>query len=313
MNAVINVALPFFALIFTGYFAGRRLPSGATTGLTHFVFFFALPALLVVKVAEAPVAALLEPRLFVAYYGAGLLLYALTYVLGRWLFPARPAIYALRALAATFSNVGFIGLPLVILAFGAEATPPAVVVLVVDTVVMIGLTVAIIEADLGGGNHFLAVMASVLRGLMRNPLIIASFIGAALAFAGVSIPEPLKVYGNLLGDAAAPCALFALGATLSLQPLSRLKQGAQQAGFLSVMKLIVHPLLVWMACVLLGLKPLWTAVLVIEAALPVAANVYLLSQRYGTYSDESSSAVLISTTFALISVSLVLAHYLSAL
>ena len=309
MYAVFNIALPFFALIFTGYAAGRSrvLPASAVGGLNAFVFYFALPALLVVKVAEAPVEALFDGRLILAYYGAGLPLFAATFFVGRWLFPARPAVQALRSLAATFSNVGFVGLPLVITAFGADAALPAVVVLVVDTVVMIGLTVAIIEADLGRGGGWRRVARTVGLGLVRNPLIIASVAGALLGFLKVAIPGPLAAYGNLLGSAAGPCALFALGATLSGRPV---RQGAAETGYMSALKLLIHPLLVWCAAAyVVDLPPLWVAVLVVEASLPIAANVYVLAQRYGVYAEQASTAILISTVIAIFTVSAVLSHF----
>lgn len=314
MHAVLNLALPFFALIFTGYGAGLWGKwAHAVAGLNTFVFYFALPALLIIKIAQAPLEALLDPKLIAAYYGAGLSLFAAVFLLGRWLFPARPAVHALRALGSTFSNVGFIGLPLVILAFGAEAVPPAVVVLVVDMVVMIGLTVAIIEADLGSGGGFRRAALTVGRGLVRNPLIVASFIGVALAVLELSIPQPIQVYATLLGNAAAPCALFALGATLASRPVAQIRQGAGETAFLCLMKLIVHPALVWLfAAWIFALPPLWVAVLVVDAALPLAANVYLIGQRYNLYTGEASAAVLISTLLALITVSLVLSHYVPA-
>lgn len=312
MHAVINLALPFFALIFTGYAAGRwaRLGEAAIGGLTFFVFYFTLPALLITKISQAPLEALLDPRPMLAYYGAGLLLFALTYALGRLLFPARPAVYALRSLATTFSNVGFVGLPLVILAFGEAATPPAVMVLVLDLVIMIGLTVAIVESDLGGGGGWRAALTTVGGGLIRNPLIIASLIGIAMALLRIPLPAPLATYGQVLGAAAAPCALFALGATLAQRPLTHLRQGGTETALVCLLKLVIHPWLVWLAAAwLFELPPLWVAVLVVEAALPVAANVYLLAQRYDMYVIEASSAVLVSTVLALITVSLVLAHY----
>lgn len=309
MYAVLNIALPFFALIFTGYAAGRTrlLPVPAIHGLNIFVFYFALPALLLVKVSESSVQALLDPQLVAAYYGPGLLLYALTLVLMRQFAPARPAVHALRGLAATFSNVGFVGLPLVIMAFGSEATLPAVMIVVVDTVVMIGITVAIIEADLGRGGGLRRVAQVVLGGLVRNPLIVASFAGFIMAAAGWQLPGPIGIYAGLLGDAAGPCALFALGATLAGRPLTH---GLGEAVGVSALKLLLHPLLVWLAVTqLFELPPLWAGVLVVEAALPVAANVYVLAQRYDVSAPQASTNIFVSTVLSILTLSAVLSWY----
>lgn len=307
MAAVINIALPFFALIFTGYGAGRSglLNASTVVGLNAFVFYFALPALLLVKVSQAPAVSVdTAMALIGTYYSAGLLLFAATFILGRWLFRASGAVGALQGLGATFSNVGFVGLPLVIAAYGDEAALPAMLIVIGDSLFMLGLATAIIEADRGAGRGGLALLSTIAYGLLRNPIIGASFIGVALHLGAVPFPAPLLAYAGLLASAAGPCALFALGATLAGQPI---REGATETGFLSLMKLAVHPLLVSAAALFVfHLPPLWAAVAITQAALPTGANVYVLAQRYEVHARSISTAVLVSTTLAVLTVSAVL-------
>lgn len=307
MAAVVNIALPFFALIFTGYGAGRSrlLNAGTVVGLNAFVFYFALPALLLVKVSQAPAAAAdTAMALIGTYYGAGLLLFTVTFIMGRWLFRASDAVGALRGLSATFSNVGFVGLPLVISAFGDQAVLPAMLIVIGDGVFMLGLATAIIEAGRGAGCGGLALLRTIVYGLMRNPIIAAGLVGLALHLGAITLPAPLLAYASLLADAAGPCALFALGATLAGQPI---RQGAAEAGFLSLMKLVIHPLLVSSAALFVfHLPPLWAAVAITQAALPTGANVYVLAQRYQVHAGSISATVLLSTTLAVLTVSAVL-------
>ncbi|KAB7619660.1 AEC family transporter [Alkalilimnicola sp. S0819] len=301
--------MPFFALIATGYAAGRSslLPVPAIQGLNAFVFYFALPALLLVKVSESSIGALLDPKVVAAYYGPSLLLFFGVFLLGRWLAPASVSVQALRSLAATFANVGFVGLPLAIMAFGDAAALPAVMVVVVDTVVMIGLTVGIVEADQGRGGSALRVVRIVFGGLIRNPLIIASFLGLIMAALSWRLPGPVNSYANLLGNAAGPCALFALGATLARRPLT---QGMNEALTISAASLLLHPLLVWFAASqVFQLSPLFVAVLTVQAALPVAANVYVLAQRYDVRPAQASTNILVSTAIAIITLSAVLSWF----
>lgn len=302
MQAVIDIALPFFALIFTGYGAGRSRLFGANAlaGLNTFAFYFALPALLIVKVSEAPTATTEAFRLLGTYYGAGLLLFAFAYVLGRRLFHGSASVGALQGLAATYSNVGFVGLPLAILAFGADAALPAVLIVIADTLVMMGLSTALIESDrrTGGGPGAMA------RGIVGNPIIVAALIGLGMNLARLSLPEPVLGFGELLANAAAPCALFALGATLAGRPL---RQGAAETAFLTIMKLGVHPALVAAAALLVfDLSPLWASVAILQASLPIAANVYVLAQRYDVHAGQISTAILFSTGLAVLTVSGVL-------
>lgn len=305
MSAVVTIALPFFALIFTGYGAGktRLLPDGAIVGLNAFVFYFALPALLLVSIADAPVQELADIRLLLAWIVPSLLLFVLVFLLCRPLFGTGPSERAIQALATTFSNVGFVGLPLVVLALGNQAVLPAVVVVLVDTVLMIGIATAIIELDQGRTGGVNQVIRTVGSGVVRNPVIVASITGLLLGAVEWPIPEAPRAYLELLGGAAAPAALFALGATLAGRPLG---EGAGQIGFILAFKLLIHPLLVLLVATLLSLPPLWTAVLVIQAALPIAANVYVLAQRYQVYVVMGSSAIFWSTAVSVFTVSPVL-------
>ncbi|MEX0729730.1 MAG: AEC family transporter [Aquisalimonadaceae bacterium] len=305
MNAVLTIALPFFALIFTGYGAGRTslLPDGAIVGLNAFVFYFALPALLLVSIAEAPVSELADIRLLVAWVVPSLLLFTVIFLICRPLFGTSASERAVQALATTFSNVGFVGLPLVVVALGSQAVLPAVVVVLVDTVLMIGIATAIIELDQGREGGLGHVIRTVGYGVVRNPVIVASSTGLVLGALEWSIPEAPRAYLALLGGAAAPAALFALGATLAGRPLG---EGMGQIGFILVVKLLLHPLLVWVAATWLALPPLWVAVLVIQASLPIAANVYVLAQRYRVYVVPASSAIFWSTAVSVFTVSLVL-------
>lgn len=303
MQAVINIALPFFALIFIGFAAGRSRLFGANAliGLNTFAFFFALPALLVVKVSQAPTATTEAFELLGAYYGPGLALYGTAFLLGRRLFRGTTSVAALQGLAVTFSNVGFVGLPLAVLAFGTDAALPAVIIVIADTVVMMGLATALIESDRGARGG----LAAIAGGIARNPIIIAALVGLGLNLAQLGLPGPVLAFGELLADAAAPCALFALGATLAGRPLT---QGAAETAFLAGTKLVVHPLLVAAAALLLfDLPPLWASVAILQASLPIAANVYVLAQRYEVHAGQISTAILVSTAAGVVTVSAVLA------
>lgn len=303
MQATLSIALPFFALIFAGYGAvrSRLFPTGTFAGLNTFAFYFALPALMVVKVSEAPTATTEAFRLLGAYYGPGLLLFAATFVISRRLFGGSRSVGALQGLAATYSNVGYVGLPLAVLAFGTEAALPAVIIVIADAALMMGLAAVLIESDhrAGGG------LGAIPRGFLGNPIIVAALVGLAMNLARLHLPGPLLDFGELLANAAAPCALFSLGATLAGRPL---RQGAGETAFLGGLKLLVHPAAVALAALwLFDLSSLWASVAILQASLPIAANVYVLAHRYGVHAGQISSAILVSTALAVVTVSAVLA------
>ncbi len=96
------------------------------------MYYFALPALLFVKIAQTPILSLFDWRLLAAYHAGGLAVFAVAMLIGRLLFGRALSVLGLQALAATWGNVGYMGLPLALAAFGAPATLPAVIIVVSD-------------------------------------------------------------------------------------------------------------------------------------------------------------------------------------
>lgn len=306
MQAVVNLALPFFALIFTGYLAARGGMLGETTvaGLNTFVFYFALPALLLIETFQAPAATGAVAGLLASYYLPGIALFGLLLFLGRRLFRLRSADAAIQSLGGVFSNVGFIGLPLIILLYGSEAALPAVLIVMGDTIVMLGLATAVVEGDLGGGRRGLAFLGQIGAGVIRNPIVTAGLVGVTLNLLSAPVPEPILRYGGLLAGAAGPCALFALGATLAGRPM---REGATETAYLVSMKLFVHPALVaLMAIWVFKLPAVWASVAILQAALPIAANVYVLAQRYERRPEQISTAIFISTAASVVTISVLI-------
>ena len=306
MQILLTVSLPFFALIFCGYAAGRfrALSEPAIVGLNSFVFYFALPTLLFFKMAETPIMSQFDWGFIAAYSGGGLLSFLVAAVLGRILFASRLAENGLQGMAAACPNVGYLGLPLVIAVFGDRATLPAVMVIVFDLLILLPLPTLLIELDSGRGAPLRAIVAKVVTGLVKNPLIVATVAGALCGIAGLALPVPLKAFGGLLGSAAAPCALFALGASLIGKPIS---DNMAEVGYLAACKLIVHPA----AAALIGyellrLDPLLANIAIVEASLPIAANVFVMARAYGYYVARTSTAILVSTVAAVFTVSVLL-------
>jgi malonate transporter len=305
LQTILNTALPFFALIFCGYGAGRfRLLSEASiAGVNAFVFYFALPTFLFNLVASSQLKNILNGSFVAAYLSAGLSVFVVAALLGRLLFKVQPGEAALQGSAAVLGNTGYMGLPLVAAVFGEAAAIPLVLGLTLEVTLIIPFTIALVEATKGSGG-WSRVPSSVTRALARNPLIVAIFAGALISALGLGLPTPVENFTNLLGGAAGPCALFALGATLAGRSLSA---GLGEISYMTSFKLFVHPSAMWLTTQLFDVAPLWAAVAILAAALPVAANVFILARQYDTYVDRISSAILLSTAGSVVTVSTLLA------
>ena len=306
METLLNISLPFFGLIATGYAAGRArlLTAAAAAGLNTFVFWFTLPAFLFMKMSAAAPGAVLDARFVLAYSGGGILCFSVCVVLGRLLFRPSFAESAIQGMAAGFGNIGYMGLPIVVAVFGEHMLVPAVTVILMDNILMLCLPTALIEFNRGKGAAqglgVIRILGNVVLSLVRNPLMVAAAAGLAWGALGIPLPAPIATFGNLLANAAAPCALFVLGATLVGRPLT---QGFPEIALLSGCKLLLHPALVFGLASVLALDPRLTAVAVVEASLPIAANVFTVARAYDVYAERASSAILFSTICAVVTVS----------
>jgi malonate transporter len=306
LQTILNTALPFFALIFCGYGAGRfkLLSEASIAGVNAFVFYFALPAFIFNLLATSPLADVVNGPIVAAYLGTGLVVFAVAAVLGRIIFKVRRSEAALQGAAAVLGNTGYMGIPLVAAAFGDRAAIPLVLGLTLEATVLIPLTIVLVEAQKGLDAGWSRLLGSVAGAMVRNPIIIAIFTGVAVSAASLGLPTPIENFTDLLGRAAGPCALFALGATLTSFPIST---GIGEVSYMTFFKLLVHPAAIWFATTrLFDVDPLWASVAILGASLPVAANVFIVARQYDTYVDRTSSAILISTAISVFTVSALL-------
>jgi malonate transporter len=306
VQIILNTALPFFALIFCGYAAGRFnvLSEASISGVNAFVFYFALPTFLFNLMATSPIGQVPIGSFVAAYLGTGLAVFAVAALLGRALFSVRPGEAAVQGAAAVLGNTGYMGLPLVAAAFGERAVVPLAIGLTLEATVLIPLTIILIEASKGLGGGLPRLFTSVAGALARNPLIVAIFAGALFSATGLGLPTPVENFTDLLGGAAGPCALFALGATLAGQHLS---SGIAEVSYMTTFKLLIHPAAMYLATTyLFDVDPLWATVAILGASLPVAANVFIVAKQYDTYVDRTSSAILVSTIVSVVTVSALL-------
>jgi predicted permease len=293
------ISLPFFALIACGYGAGkiRLVPGPAVAGLNTFVFYFALPALLFRTMALRPFADLYHPTFLQAWFVAGLIVYGTVAVCARLFLGVSWGAAGLFGLAAEFSNSGYLGIPLVTNLLGAAALVPIALSIVVDVVVMLSLTLVLAELSAGGAGHPLAVLRTLMRGVLLNPLPLSIGAGMGASWLGVALPGPLDEFTKLLAGATGPAALFLIGAALAIRPVSR---GFGAVGLMVAGKLALHPAAMLLVMVFLfEVPPHWALAAVLNAAIPTAANVFVLAERYGVHPARVSSAVFLSTVLAL--------------
>ncbi len=295
MEAILNVALPIFGLIACGYVAGKIgvLGEESTSALNAFVWWFALPALFFLSLARVQFNDIFNIPFLIAYGGAFVFTYFLAIALAAIATGGRLGELSLHGIAASFGNVGYMGIPLCLTALGPEGALPATIAAVFGSTVMMALSVILVEIDLQAGHGVLKSLGKVIRAILRNPLLIATALGLTVAYFQLPLPVPLANFLDLIGKAAAPCALFAIGLFLVGKSLTT---GLGEVSLAVLVKMVVQPAAAYvLALIVLPHDSVFFKAAVLLAALPTATNAFVLARQYDLFVARASGIILMAT------------------
>ncbi|MEL6219639.1 MAG: AEC family transporter [Pseudomonadota bacterium] len=306
MLAIIGLITPYFGLIALGFLTARitRQPLEALGWLNTFIVYLALPALFFILLSKTPVELLTRWDFIWINVGVTFAILCLTFALA-WVTSRRVDESTIQALAGAYGNIGYMGPGLAILAFGRDAAIPVALIFCFENIMHFSLAPAMMAVAGKRREAPWRLVLSVLRQIVTHPFIIATAAGVGVAVSGLTPPLPVERLIETLADAAAPCALFAMGVTLALRPLRRVP-GA--LGYIVPIKLLVHPALMFLALTSLGsFDPVWVLTAVLLAALPTATNVFVIAQQYGVWVERASASILLTTVLSVATVSGLLA------
>jgi malonate transporter and related proteins len=305
MLPILSIALPVFGLILIGGLMGRGgfLGRDATGALNMFVVYLALPAVLFQAMAHIRPADLANGGL-VGAFSLGILLPGAIGLLIARLRGVSLGDAALQALAGTFCNTGYMGIPLCRMVFGDDSLVPSVVCMVITACPQFALAIALVEADRPGVAPW-RVARRVGLALLRNPLLISPVAGLVVSALSVPLPLAAERFLTILGGAATPCALVATGmmvaeTTERFQPLV--------VGRLVALKLFIQPLVVWLLVTrVMPLPPAWGGTALIMSALPTGSTAFILAKLYGRQVAVTSGVILVSTVVSFGTLSVLIA------
>ena len=306
MPALLHVVAPVFGIAALGFLASRlglMKPAGVE-GMVGFVFNFAIPVLLLRSMAGLEMPEDIRWSFLVAFYAGSLTVWAMGISVARLAFHRALDQGAIYGMGAAFSNTVMMGIPVVLTAFGPEATLPLFLIISFHSALFMPLTAGLIQWSRGRGVSWGDRIREVVRALAQNPIVLGLALGTVLNLTGVVLPGPLDRTLELLGTAAVPCALFTMGAAVAGYPLTG---DLHPSAALAVLKLVVHPLVVWtVGRWLLHLDGLWLSVAVVMAAMPSGINVYLFGARYEAAAGVAARTVLLTSLFSVATLSTLL-------
>jgi malonate transporter and related proteins len=295
MIDILNLALPYFGLIFIGFACGKAkgLPEQGLEWMNFFLLYVSLPALLFGITSKTPFEELNNPPFLIATtLGTGsafvLALFAARLV-GR--LQLREA--TLAALSGAYGNIGYMGPALALAVLGSQAAAPTALIFCCDSIFLFTIVPLLVAFTDSKHPSLWHTLGEVARQVVLNPLIMSACAGAVAAALHIHPPVAVDKTLLFLQNAAAPTALFVLGVTVALRPFGRVPW--EVPGVISI-KLLIHPLVVFGLMLLLGpFASPWAATAVLMASLPPALNVFVIARQNDSWIEPASMAVLIGT------------------
>jgi predicted permease len=306
-HPVVVSLTPVFLLIAAGYLAGRLqwIRESAVRDLSNLVFLLLIPALLFRTMSGVNVQ-VLDLRPLLAYFPVALLLLGVSIA---WRGFNRASV--VMALAGVFSNMVMIGITLVELAYGKAALVTLLTLVSVHALILLTVGSVVLElvvareARTGGQRvpHVLETAWSAFKGALIHPIPLPILCGLLYAQTGWGLPAVVDKPLQLLGNAFGPIALVLVGVTLARTPL---RGQLAPSLWIGLSKNLVLPLMVGLSAWALGITGLPLTVMVVAAALPTGANVFLFAQRYEVAQELTTTAMGLSTALALFTLSAVM-------
>ena len=259
----------------------KILDATAQGVLTRVAFYLASPALMVTVLGETDVHRLLSANL-IASLGSVAVAATFAVLLIRLLWRREAGDTVIAGFCSAYVNAGNLGLPIAAYALGDAALIAPMLLAQMLVLQPAGLAVldAVTHAPSPGISRGRLVLSRLTRPL-RNPLVVGSLVGLALALTGIKLPVAINAPLTLIGGMAVPCMLLAYGISLRLGPRPGAGEPPIQVATLVSLKLVVQPIAAYLiGAYVAGLVgPDLLAVTVI-AALPTAQNVFTFAMRY---------------------------------
>jgi malonate transporter len=306
MMDVLNLALPYFGLIFIGFACGKvkKLPEAGLSWMNFFLLYVSLPALFFRIMAKTPFEELNNLPFVIATTAATASAFFLSAYVGRLIGGLTLREAGMSGLSGGYGNIGYMGPGLALAVLGTQAAVPTALIFCFDSIFLFSIVPLAMALTSGDKRPLLPTIGIVIKHIVLHPLIVAAYLGALAAAFHIQMPVAIDGMLAFLQNAAAPVALFTLGVTVALRPFARVPW---EVPAVIGIKLIVHPLIAFALMLLVGpFPPEWAATAVLLASLPPALNVFIIARQYDTWIEPASVAVLIGTFVSVITLTSVM-------
>ncbi len=294
MQQILAITGPIYLLIALGYLAvrGGLFSKPDMRVLGKFVISFCLPALVFNALSQRSLGEIVHGDFLLAYALGSLALLLGGTFYARRLRGKPMALSALQGLGMAAPNSGFIGFPVLLQLIGPPAAVALALCMLVENLLILPLALVLADSSERRNLAWHQALLQSLRGLLRNPLIIAILAGFACALFGLTLPTTLARAVQLVASASSPLALFVIGGALvGLQVGGMLRDVSEVV----IGKLVLHPLAVLGVVMLLPpMDPLLRTAALVMPAMPMLSIYPVMAQKY--QHEGFCAAVLLAAT-----------------
>ena len=306
MEIVIQIVLPVFGVVMLGFGSTKIgwFDSASEKGLASFVFNFVIPLVLFRSLGNADLPDQIPWGFFGSYYIAAICCYIAGMIVSRFVFKRDFGGQVITGFGNAFGNTVLLGLPLILTTFGEEAAFPFFLILSIHGLLFFTSTTLLLEFDRNREAGLAKLPREIGLAIIKNPILMAIFIGLAFNLSNVAIPGPIDDIAALMQKAITPCSLFALGASLTKYGFAgRLSQSLVMVTF----KLLIMPALVfYLGTQIFDIPRLWLMVAVLMAAQPSGVMAYMFASKYKVGEAIATTSIFMSTGLSLFSLSIIL-------
>ena len=303
MLQILQIVLPVFLVIGAGYFSAyfKFFTENQASAMMRFATQFAIPCLLFNALVNLDLAKEFHPNILVPFYVGAFCSFALVWLGAGLIFKHTPGARVAIGFAGLFSNLVLIGLSIIELAYGMEASKTAIAIIAMHAPFCYILGIVSMEFSRADGLGLGATLKSVVKQVFSNTLMIGIMLGFIVNLGEITVPVSISTALSLIATSALPVALFSLGALLISY---RLRSDIGEVSMVSVSKLILHPVIAYLiGRFVFDLPPELLNPMVIMAAMPPGMNVYIFANMYDRAKGIAASSVLVSTVLSVVTIS----------
>lgn len=302
MFTVLNVVSPIFAIVALGYLTVRFkfYPASGVKGLISFVNNFATPCLLFRAMLSVDFEESFSLKIVSPFFIAAWIVFVVGIIVARVWFKNRPGESIASGVAAMFSNLVLLGVPVMQRAYGDQAMTTMFSILGVHAAILLTtgmLTMEFVRRDRG---RPLAAIVTTVKRVGSNPLLLGIGLGLIANLANITLAEPVDAFTLMMTQAIVPVALFGIGGALNEYKLAN---NWQQALVMSIFKLVLHPFLVWAIMVpILNVDISIARYVIVMSAMPSGINIYIFATQYKRSEDLAANTILITTVLSVFTI-----------